>query len=127
MVVRYEHQLSSKRPFMHIHMERTKIIMLPSKDTGSHMKTIQLTIKLVFTVAYIDREFVSEMKMAEGLYVMVVRSLGIEKIEEKEKPKIVIHERVQPLLVEFSELMSDDLTDSLSAIRDIEHHIDLVL
>lgn len=60
------------------------------------------------------------------MYVMMVRSLGIEKTEENEKQKIVISESVQPLLTEFSELESDDLLDSLSLMRNIHHHIDLV-
>ena len=68
----------------------------------------------------------SEMKRAEGLYVLVVRSLRVEKIEEEEKPKIQIPEEVQPLLDRFSELISDDLPDILPPMRDIQHHIDLV-
>lgn len=50
---------------------------------------------------YIERVR-SEMKAAEGLYVMVVKSLGIEKIDEEEKPNIIIPKQVQPLLAEFS-------------------------
>ena len=55
----------------------------------------------------------SEIKAAEGLFVLVVRSLGIEKTEEEEKPKIQIPEVVLPLLDRFSELISDDLPDIL--------------
>src|SRR4051812_47306227 len=77
-------------------------------------------------MVHTEGEFVSEMKGAEGLYVLVVRSLGVEKIEEEEKPKIQILEEEQPLLDRFSELISDDLPDILPPMRDIQHHIDLV-
>lgn len=50
-----------------------------------------------------EKEFVSMKKAAEELYVMVVRSLENKKTEDEEKPKIVISEKVQPLLVEFSQ------------------------
>lgn len=65
----------------------------------------------------------SEMKEAEGHYVMMVISLNIDKIEDDKKPKIVIPDRVQPLLAEFRELVSDNLLDNLldnlPSMRDI--------
>lgn len=45
--------------------------------------------------------------------MMIVRSLGMKKVEVKEKPKIVILEYVQPLLAAFDELASNDLFDNL--------------
>lgn len=82
--------------------------------------------KPVFTVAPTKEKFVSERKAAELIYVMLVKSLGIEKTEQEEKLKIVILERVQPLLVKFSKLVFDNLPDSLPPMKDIQHHIDLV-
>lgn len=62
----------------------------------------QLAAKLIFSVSWTEKEFVSEMKADKGLYVMVVRFLGIKKAEKKEKFKIVISESLQPLLAKFS-------------------------
>lgn len=45
--------------------------------------------------------------------------MGIKKTKENEKTKIVITERVHQLLAEFSELVSDNLPDSLPLKRDI--------
>lgn len=46
-------------------------------------KIIMLPKKLVSNVVRIEDEFMNEMKVAEGLYVMAVKSLGIENIEER--------------------------------------------
>lgn len=67
------------------------------------------------------------MTVFRGHYVMVVRYWGIEKIEEEEKFMIVILERVQSLLTQFSELVFDDLANNLPPMRNILYHIDLGL
>lgn len=43
----------------------------------------------------------SKMKVGEGLYLIVVRSLGMEKTKEGENLEIMISKFVQPLLAEF--------------------------
>lgn len=58
-----------------------KINMLPSIETGSDKKITQLTTKQGFNVGRSEEEFMSQMKEIERLYVMVVRSLGMEKIK----------------------------------------------
>lgn len=63
----------------------------------------------------------NEIKVAEGLCVMMDISLGIKMVEEKKKLKIVISESLQSLLEEFVEVVSDDLLDSLPPMRDIQH------
>lgn len=72
--------------------------MFPSKEIGSDKKAAQAAAKPVFIVAYTEGEFVSEMKEAEALYVMVIRYLGIEKTKDEEKLKIVIPKKVRSLL-----------------------------
>lgn len=57
----------------------------------------------------------------ESNNLYLVRFLGIDKIEEEKMPKILIPERVQSLLAEFSELVYDDLPNRLLPIRDFQH------
>lgn len=101
--------------------------MLPSNEKGSRKKNCTTGCKTNLQCCQYKGSFASEMKVAEGHYVMVVRSLRLEKTEEVEKRKIVILERVQSLLAEFNELVHDDQPDSLPPMRDIQYHIDLVL
>lgn len=68
-----------------------KIIMLPSTEAGGNKKTAAPASKPVLFITRIDEEFMSEMKVA----------------------KIVIPKRVQPLLIDFDELVFDDLLDRL--------------
>lgn len=70
--------------------------MMSSAETWGDEKAIRPVDKLVLVVAQTEERFVGEMKVAEGLYMMVVRSLGINKIEEEGEPKIMIPEKVQP-------------------------------
>lgn len=53
------------------------------------------------------------------IYMMMVKSLGIEMIDEEEKPNFVILKSMQLLLAEFGELVSDDLPDKLLSMNDI--------
>ncbi|KAK2666059.1 hypothetical protein Ddye_004633 [Dipteronia dyeriana] len=62
-------------------------------------------------------------KEAQEVHVVVVRALVIEG---KEEQRVEIPEKVQSLLTEFNELVSEDLPDDLPPLRDIHHHIDLV-
>lgn len=48
--------------------------------------------------------------------------LGIDMTGEKEKPKIVTTDSMQPLLKEFSDMVSDDPPNSLPPM----HHINLM-
>lgn len=64
------------------------------------MKATKPTKKSIFSVVPIE-ELMSEMMTIEGLFVMMVRYLGIEMVEEDEKSKIVISNNVQPLLAKF--------------------------
>lgn len=100
--------------------------MAPSTETKNNKRTTKHDDKLVFSVAQTE-ELVSEKKIAERLYGMMVKSLGIKMTEEDEKLKIMIPNSVQPLLPEFGKMVFDDLPDSLPLMRDIEHDNNLVL
>lgn len=50
--------------------------------------------KPIFGITQKENEFGSEMKAIEGLHVIRAKSLGINKIKEEEKLKIVIPENV---------------------------------
>lgn len=58
---------------------------------------------------------------AKGLYVLMVKSLVIEKTDEDKKPKVVIPDSVQTMLTEFGELVFKDFPESLPPFKDIQH------
>lgn len=95
-----------------------KIALLPLNKMGSEKKTIKPTEQ-----AQIEEEFVNEMKATRGLYVLNVKFLGTEKIEEDKKLKIVVPDKVQPQLAKFSKLVSENLPDNLPSMRDSQHLI----
>lgn len=66
------------------------------------------------------------METANEIYAILVKSLGVQREEDGSKLAIAIPESVQPLISEFSELVSEDLPSSLPPMRDIQHQIDLV-
>lgn len=47
--------------------------------------------------------------------------------EHAKKKSTNIPETIKPLFVDFKEILSDELPDGLPSMRDIQHHIDLVL
>ena len=100
-----------------------KIAMAPKRCSGSgsasDTKKEQPLVSLVTSVAELE----SEVKAAQEVHVVVVRALVIES---KEEQKIVVPEKVQSLLTEFSDLVSEELPNDLPPLRDIQHHIDLV-
>ncbi|KAK0599817.1 hypothetical protein LWI29_008918 [Acer saccharum] len=97
--------------------------MVPKRcSNGSSTKTTVKEQSLVSLVTSIT-DLEAEIKEAHEVHVVVVRALVIE---DKEEQKIVVSEKVQSLLAEFSELVSEDLPDALPPMREIQHHIDLV-
>lgn len=59
------------------------------------------------------------METANEIYAILVKSLGVQREEDGSKLAIAIPEIVQPLISEFSELVSEDLPSSLPSMRDI--------
>ncbi|KAK0587873.1 hypothetical protein LWI29_030273 [Acer saccharum] len=80
-----------------------KIAMVPKRcSNGSSTKNTVKEQSLVSLVtSIIDLE--AEIKEAQEVHVVVVRALVIE---DKEEQKIMVSEKVQPLLAEFSELVA---------------------
>lgn len=99
---------SRKRQLIHVHAKRIQNHQVSFNRSRRRLKECTTGREPIFSIAQTKKEFMSEMKEAKGVYVLVVRSLAIEKTEEREKPKIVIPEKVWPLLAEFSELVSND-------------------
>lgn len=66
------------------------------------------------------------MNVVDGIFLIVVGSFGIKKIEEEVNPKTVISERALSFLVEFSVLVSNDQLSVLSPNRDSKYYINLV-
>ena len=100
-----------------------KIAMVPKRcSNGSSTKNTVKEQSLVSLVTSIT-DLEAEIKEAQEVHVVVVRALVIE---DKEEQKIMVSEKVQSLLAEFSELVSEDLPDALPPMREIQHHIDLV-
>lgn len=109
---------------MHVHMERAYDNHVSIKRNRKRQEGYKNNQKLIFCVARI--EFISKTKTTEGLYVIIVRSLGIKKTKEEDRYKTVIPDSVQLLLTELDELVSKNLFDSLPPMRKIQHQIDLV-
>ncbi|OMO59689.1 Integrase, catalytic core [Corchorus capsularis] len=72
------------------------------------------------TFLFVAKDFGSEMKESNELYALVVKQRVELQVEEH--PDLV-----QPLLLEFKDIMPDDIPDGLPSMRDIQHHIDLIL
>ena len=47
-------------------------------------------------------------------------------LKEEVGPVIEIPEKIKPMLEEFQRTVHDELSNELSPIRDIQHHIDLI-
>ncbi|KAK0594941.1 hypothetical protein LWI29_002006 [Acer saccharum] len=79
-----------------------KIAMVPKRcSNGSSTKNTVKEQSLVSLVTSIT-DLEAEIKEAQEVHVVVVRALVIE---DKEEQKIMVSEKVQPLLAEFSELV----------------------
>ncbi|KAK0574504.1 hypothetical protein LWI29_024662 [Acer saccharum] len=100
-----------------------RIAMVPKRGlVGSSTKATineQSLVTLITSVTDLE----AEIKEAQEVHVVVVQALVIEGEEEQ---RFVVPEKVQTLLAEFSDLVSDDLPDDLPPLIDIQHHIDLV-
>lgn len=52
---------------------------------------------------------------------------GCQKFEKEEEFKVkTIHNKVQPLLIEFNDITPSEMSVGLPPLRDIHHHMDLV-
>ncbi|XP_012844444.1 PREDICTED: uncharacterized protein LOC105964483 [Erythranthe guttata] len=100
-----------------------KIIMLPSNDPVRETKAVD---RPVFSISQSEGEFVNEMKSADEWYMMSFKLLGVQNEQDDHESKPVTPELVQPLIAEFSELLSDELPNCLPPMTNIQHHIDLV-
>ena len=97
--------------------------MVPKRvSVGSSTKATVDEQSLVTLITSVT-ELEAEIKEAQEVHVVVVRALVIES---KEEQRVVVPEKVQTLLTDFSELGSEDLPDDLPPLRDIQHQIDLV-
>ncbi|KAK0578929.1 hypothetical protein LWI29_018514 [Acer saccharum] len=85
-----------------------KIAMVPKRcSNGSSTKNTVKEQSLVSLVTSIT-DLEAEIKEAQEVHVVVVRALVIE---DKEEQKIMVSEKVQPLLAEFSELVRKIVED----------------
>ena len=63
-------------------------------------------------------EFLVESKETKQRFALVVKEVN---------PAIEVPEKMKPMLEEFQRIVHNELPDELLPIRDIQHHIDLIL
>ena len=98
-----------------------KIVMIPQGPKGLPTKPSHEG-NLFLTIASLKAEFITDVKGAQEVYILAVKSLT----EEERGATDEVPNVVKPLLDEFQELLSDDLPNHLPPLRDIQHQIDLV-
>jgi len=98
-----------------------KVVMVPSNQKVSVKPKVQQPLFL--TVASSEADFVTDFKESKQIYAMVVKSLVLE---DKSMAAVAVPKKIQPLLEEFEELVTDDVPNELPPMRDIQHQIDLV-
>ncbi|KAH7849033.1 hypothetical protein Vadar_012006 [Vaccinium darrowii] len=101
--------------------EARKVVMVPSNQKVSVKPKVQQPSFL--TVASSEADFVTDFKESKQIYAMVVKSLVLE---DKTMAAVAVPKKIQPLLEEFEELVTDDVPNELPPMRDIQHQIDLV-
>ncbi|XP_022841858.1 uncharacterized protein LOC111365534 [Olea europaea var. sylvestris] len=98
-----------------------KIILLPSKVTQCLSSTGDSSNLLSRSL------FVREM-LAEGVVLLLVgtKAIGVSTVPMAAEGT-GLHPKAAILVSEFHDVFSDDLPQGLSPLRDMQHHIDLVL
>ncbi|XP_031402603.1 uncharacterized protein LOC116212173 [Punica granatum] len=67
-----------------------------------------------------EREIEGDFKESKEMHVLIVKDLPLEK------QIMEVLKEVKPLLVEFEEIIHEELPDGLPPMRDIQHQIDLI-
>ena len=97
--------------------------MVPKRSRGGVLGKATKGDRYLLSLVTSLTELELELKEAQEVHVVVVRALVVA---EKEASEEKLPQKVQSLLSEFSELISEDLSNDLPPLRDIQHQIDLV-
>ncbi|GJR45877.1 transposon ty3-I gag-pol polyprotein [Tanacetum coccineum] len=95
---------------------RKTIAMLP---LGVVSPKTKLENKTLVTLVASPKEFQAERKETRVSYALVVK--GVEDVMENAIPAVI-----KPLLAEFGKIVTDDTSDALPPLRNIQHQIDLI-
>ena len=100
-----------------------KFTLLPLKS-GTCPKVSKADRRTFFTITHSKQETGAAIKESRAVRLLVVKQ-GLTTGEEQ---KSINHpEEVKAILEEFRGIMPKDLSEGLLPIKDIQHHIDLIL
>ena len=98
--------------------------VMPLKKSSSTTNNVSKVEKKSFlTMVRLELNFVTEVKETQEIHTMVVRVLTSKP---NTTTTTIVSNKVQALLREFSELVSENLSYELPPMRDIQHYIDLI-
>ncbi|KAF7144021.1 hypothetical protein RHSIM_Rhsim05G0064200 [Rhododendron simsii] len=106
--------------------ESHKVVMAPS-SRKEPVKPLITEGSSFLTIASSEAEFVTDFKESEQVYAMVVKSLVVEERDKAKIPIVPVPEKIQPLLEEFEELVTDDRMRTSKKFGQCAFRIDLLV
>ncbi|GAV91347.1 hypothetical protein CFOL_v3_34743 [Cephalotus follicularis] len=97
-----------------------KIVMAPITDKP---KDPMVGGQSFLSIVTKNSELLADAKKVQEVHVLVIKP---PEIDGENKSGGETPAQVEPLLVEFHEIVADDMSDELPPKRDIQHHIDFV-
>ncbi|XP_031286963.1 uncharacterized protein LOC116145647 [Pistacia vera] len=116
-------QHDGKQNTYKLEKDGVKFTFLPMKKS-SKTKASKVKGLTFFTITHSGSELEVAFKASRVMHALIVKQVltAEEELKKEEYPEVI-----RPLLEEFSEVIPEDLPDGLPPMRDIQHHIDLIL
>ncbi|PKI51038.1 hypothetical protein CRG98_028563 [Punica granatum] len=100
--------------------EGVRYTLVPLSEKPRPKTVPKVEGKAFFIETHSEREIEADFKESKELHVLIVKDLP------SQKQIVEVPEEVKPLLVEFEEIIPEELPDGLPPMRDIQHQIDLM-